>query len=93
MSVGEALVEARIRAGLTTEEVSARSLIRESVIVAMERDDYEACGGPVYVNGYIRAVAAAIGVDPQPLVTEYARIQRAAQAAGPETDSAPEPEP
>lgn len=90
MSVGEALVAARIRAGLTTEEVSARSLIRESVVAAMERDDYEACGGPVYVNGYIRAVAAAIGVDPLPLIAEYASVQRASAAPGPEAPSAPE---
>jgi hypothetical protein len=91
LSVGEALVEARIRAGLTTEEVSARSLIRESVIVAMERDDYEACGGPVYVNGYIRAVAAVIGVDPLPLITEYASVQRSSAAPGP--GEAPEYDP
>jgi hypothetical protein len=90
LSVGEALVAARIRAGLTTEEVSARSLIRESVVAAMERDDYEACGGPVYVNGYIRAVAAAIGVDPLPLIAQYASVQRSSAAPRPEAPSAPE---
>jgi cytoskeletal protein RodZ len=95
VSVGEALSEARIRAGLTIEEVSARSLIRETVITAMERDDYEACGGSMYINGYIRGVAAAIGIDPLPLIAEYAQVRRSAEAATPPSaqEAAPAPEP
>lgn len=95
MSVGEALAEARIRAGLTIEEVSARSLIRQTVITAMERDDYEACGGSMYINGYIRAVAAAIGIDPRPMIAAYAEASHQAQSAGaaPATEPAPAPEP
>lgn len=100
MSVGEALAEARIRAGLTIEEVSARSLIRQTVINAMERDDYEACGGSMYINGYIRAVAAAIGIDPRPLIAAYAEARHQAQSAAdgvlaqePPATPAPEPLP
>ncbi|WP_300608980.1 helix-turn-helix domain-containing protein, partial [Trebonia sp.] len=71
MSVGEALAEARYRAGLTLDEVSERSRIREAVILSIEQDDYDACGGELYVRGYVRAIASAIGIDAQPLIREY----------------------
>lgn len=71
MSVGEALAEARYRAGLTVDEVSERTKIRETVIRCIEQDDYGACGGDLYVRGYVRAIAGAIGIDAQPLIREY----------------------
>ena len=71
MTVGEALAEARYRAGLTVDEVSERTRIREAVIRCIEEDDYDACGGDLYVHGYVRAIAGAIGIDAQPLIREY----------------------
>ena len=71
MTVGEALAEARYRAGLTVDEVSERTRIRETVIRCIEQDDYDACGGDLYVHGYVRAIAGAIGIDAQPLIREY----------------------
>jgi len=40
-------------------------------IRSIEADDYEACGGDLYVRGYVRAIAGAIGVDAQGLIREY----------------------
>src|SRR6516165_323524 len=71
VTVGEALAEARYRAGLTVDEVSERTRIREAVIRCIEEDDYDACGGDLYVHGYVRAIAGAIGIDAQPLIREY----------------------
>ena len=71
MTVGEALAEARYQAGLTVDEVSERTRIREAVIRCIEQDDYGACGGDLYVHGYVRAIAGAIGIDAQPLIREY----------------------
>jgi len=71
VTVGEALAEARYRAGLTVDEVSERTRIREAVIRCIEQDDYDACGGDLYVHGYVRAIAGAIGIDAQPLIREY----------------------
>jgi len=71
VTVGEALAEARYRAGLTVDEISERTRIRETVIRCIEEDDYDACGGDLYVHGYVRAIAGAIGIDPQPLIREY----------------------
>jgi transcriptional regulator with XRE-family HTH domain len=94
VTVGEALAEARYRAGLTVDEVSERTRIREAVIRGIEQDDYDACGGDLYVHGYVRAIAGAIGIDAQPLIREYDERQSdapdtPAEAAGETTATVP----
>jgi len=73
VSVGEALAEARSRAGLSVDELSERTRIRTAVIRCIERDDYDVCGGDVFVRGYVRALAGAVGIDARPLIREYNR--------------------
>jgi len=75
--VGEALAEARGRAGLTVADVSQRTRIREPIIRRIEGDDYSACGGDFYARGNIRSIAKAIGADPEPLICEYDAAHRA----------------
>jgi Helix-turn-helix domain len=71
VTVGEALTEARYQAGLSVDEVSERTKIRGTVIRSIEQDDFEACGGDLFVHGYVRAIAGAIGIDAQPLIRQY----------------------
>ncbi|HXC83917.1 MAG TPA: helix-turn-helix domain-containing protein [Trebonia sp.] len=71
MTIGEALAEARYRAGLTIDELSERTKIREAVIRCIEQDDYAACGGDLYARGYVRAIAGAVGIDAQPLIRDF----------------------
>jgi cytoskeletal protein RodZ len=71
VTVGETLTEARSQAGLSVDELSERTRIRGTVIRSIEEDDYEACGGDLYVRGYVRAIAGAVGIDAQPLIREY----------------------
>ena len=71
MSIGADLTAARRRAGLTVTQVSQQTRIRETIICAIEHDDYRACGGDFYARGHIRAIARTVGADPQPLIAEY----------------------
>jgi hypothetical protein len=71
VTVGESLTQARKKVGLSIDELSERTKIRATVIRSIEADDYEACGGDLYVRGYVRAIAGAIGVDAQRLIREY----------------------
>jgi cytoskeletal protein RodZ len=71
VTVGESLSRARYQAGLTIDELSERTKIRATVIRSIEADDYEACGGDLYVRGYVRAIAGAVGVDAQGLIRDY----------------------
>jgi cytoskeletal protein RodZ len=71
VSIGDTLAEARRQAGLTITQVSRQTRIRESIIRAIEQGDFSACGGDFYARGHVRSIAAAVGVDPVPLIREY----------------------
>jgi cytoskeletal protein RodZ len=73
VTVGESLTQARYQAGLTIDELSERTKIRSTVIRSIEADDYAACGGDLYVRGYVRAIAGAVGVDAQGLIRAFDR--------------------
>ncbi len=62
MSLGSQLRRAREAAGLTLAELADRTKIRASVLEAMERDDFSAAGGEIYVRMQLRSIAAALGV-------------------------------
>jgi cytoskeletal protein RodZ len=81
VSIGEELAQARRRAGLSVTQVSRRTCIREGIICAIERGDYDACGGDFYARGHIRAIARAVGADPGPLIAAYDAARPAPQTA------------
>lgn len=71
-SVGRALAQARIASGLSVDEVSTVTRVRVPIVQAIERDDFSRCGGDVYARGHIRSLARAVGLDPDPLIEQYA---------------------
>jgi len=77
VAIGQALAEARHRAGLTVTQVSERTRIRETIIRAIEDEDYSTCGGDFYARGNIRSIARVVAVDPEPLIREYDALHRA----------------
>ncbi|MFE9972935.1 helix-turn-helix domain-containing protein [Streptomyces hirsutus] len=70
-SVGRALKEARIAAGLTVDDVTTATRVRIAIVHAIEADNFEPCGGDVYARGHIRTLARAVHLDPAPLITQY----------------------
>ncbi|MEU9621099.1 MULTISPECIES: RodZ domain-containing protein [unclassified Streptomyces] len=70
-SIGRVLQQARIAAGLTVEEISSSTRVRIPIVRAIEEDDFSRCGGDVYARGHIRTLARAVGIDPEPLVSQY----------------------
>ncbi|MEV0176995.1 RodZ domain-containing protein [Streptomyces sp. NPDC050803] len=71
LSVGRALQQARIAAGLTVDDVSNATRVRIAIVHAIEADDFAPCGGDVYARGHIRTLAKAVGLDPAPLLAQY----------------------
>jgi cytoskeletal protein RodZ len=71
-SVGRALAQARIEAGLSIDQVSTATRVRVPILQAIEQDDFSRCGGDVYARGHIRTIARAVGIDPEPLVEQFA---------------------
>jgi cytoskeletal protein RodZ len=70
-SVGRALQQARIAAGLTVDDVSSATRVRIAIVHAIEADDFVPCGGDVYARGHIRTLARAVHIDPAPLIEQY----------------------
>ncbi|MFC9630869.1 helix-turn-helix domain-containing protein [Streptomyces mirabilis] len=71
LSVGRALRQARIEAGLTVDDVSNATRVRIAILHAIEQDDFAPCGGDVYARGHIRTLARAVHIDPAPLLARY----------------------
>ncbi|MET7600228.1 MULTISPECIES: RodZ domain-containing protein [unclassified Streptomyces] len=70
-SIGHALRQARIEAGLTVDDVSSATRVRIAIVHAIEQDDFAPCGGDVYARGHIRTLARAVHLDPDPLLAQY----------------------
>ncbi|GDY57127.1 hypothetical protein SVIO_077500 [Streptomyces violaceusniger] len=70
-SIGRALQQARISAGLTVDEVSSSTRVRTPIVRGIEQDDFSRCGGDVYARGHIRVLARAVGLDPESLIAQF----------------------
>lgn len=72
-NVGERLQQARIRAGLSLADVSARTKIRATLLEAIERADFRPLPQGILGRGCLRAYAREVGLDPESVVRECAR--------------------
>jgi cytoskeletal protein RodZ len=68
--IGDRLREARLRQGVEISACAHATRIRERYLVAIEDGRYESLPDPAYVNGFIRAYAAHLGVEVQGPVRE-----------------------
>ncbi|MCA1712174.1 MAG: DUF4115 domain-containing protein [Actinobacteria bacterium] len=86
-SLGAALRAARENAGLTVEDVSARTRIRGTVVRDLEADRFASSGGVVYARGHVKSICGVIGACPGPFLDLFPT------QLGEEPQLAPAPEP
>jgi cytoskeleton protein RodZ len=67
-AAGAALLGERRRQGLSLGDVSRQLKLSVRQVEALERDDYSAYKGPVFIHGFIRNYAKLLGLDPEPLI-------------------------
>lgn len=60
---------------MTVEQVSASTRIRATLVRDLEADRLESSGATVYVRGHLRAICAAVGADPAPLLAMFDTAQ------------------
>lgn len=70
-TLGERLRLARERAGLSIDDMAARTKIQLSLLEAMERNDFSRLPGGLFVRGFLRAYAREAGLDPEAVVADY----------------------
>lgn len=72
-TAGEMLREARVTAGLAQDDV-ARELRQDvKTVEALENDDHAAFSAPIFISGYLRAYARAVGLAPEAVLDAYRR--------------------
>lgn len=67
-SIGQILREAREAQGIALEDVAARLRLMHRQVEAMEADDFESLGQPVFARGFVRNYARLLGLAPQALL-------------------------
>jgi len=67
-SIGQILRDAREAQGMTLEEAAARLRLMQRQIVAMEADEFESLGQPVFARGFVRNYSRLLGLEPKVLL-------------------------
>lgn len=88
-NLGKRLQEERVRQGLTLEDISEKTHIRIRYLEEIEAGDYSHMPGEVYLKGFIRSYAEALGLDGWAFVEEYNRGKAALEAQEEEVAEAP----
>jgi cytoskeleton protein RodZ len=88
-SVGQLLREAREAQGITLEEVAGRLRLMHRQVEAMETDDFESLGQPVFARGFVRNYARLLGLDPEALLARMEGAPEEKPAVSP-ADSPPQ---
>jgi cytoskeleton protein RodZ len=70
-TVGEILLAAREKLGLTLEALSQETKIPAATLQYLETDNFEAIPASVYAKGFLRAYARQLGLDPAQLISKY----------------------
>ena len=85
-SVGQILRNAREAQGVTVEEAAARLRLMQRQIEAMEADDFESLGQPVFARGFVRNYARLLALVPEALL---ARMEGAPAEPAPVSQAEP----
>ena len=67
-SVGRILRDAREAQGVTLDDAAVRLRLTHRQVEAMERDDFESLGQPVFARGFVRNYARLLGLAPESLL-------------------------
>ncbi len=77
---GKTLRQARERAGLSLQELARRTSVRSDYLRALEETDPRGLPERILARGYLGAAAEELGIDPEPLLTQYDACFPAAHA-------------
>lgn len=82
--IGPALRKARLHRGKSLEEASRETRIGPHYLQALEREEFDALLGEVYVRGFLRTYATYLGLNPDRVLAVYSRHAGGASPFPPE---------
>ena len=74
---GERLRAARLDKGISVPEVAKKLHLDEYKVRALEKNEFDTLGAPVFAKGHLRKYAALVGVDTGDIMTDYYQMNRA----------------
>lgn len=80
--VGDFLRKARVGKNISTKKVASETKIKESFILAIEGNDWEALPPATFVKGFIRNYAQFLGLSPETAVALFRREFNEAARSG-----------
>lgn len=73
--IGEMLRQTRREKGLSLKDVQSETKIRQKYLEALENGDFELIPGEVYLKGFLRCYANALGLDGMEVVERYKALK------------------
>ncbi|MDJ0711030.1 MAG: DUF4115 domain-containing protein [Woeseiaceae bacterium] len=76
---GERLAEARREQQISVLEIAKELHLDEPKVRALERNEFEVLGAPVFAKGHLRKYAELVNVDPDDALADYYQLERAGE--------------
>ena len=73
---GERLAEARRERQISVLEIAKELHIDEPKVRALEKNDFDVLGAPVFAKGHLRKYSQLVGVNHEDVLTDYYRLTR-----------------
>lgn len=70
LDIGRKLKQERVDRGLSIDDISRATRIAPRYLEAIETGDHSSLPGLVFIRGWVRQYALALGLDPDPLLSE-----------------------
>jgi len=88
-ALGERFRAAREARGLSITDVAEQIRIRSLYLAAIEDENWNTIGAPVYVRGFLRTYARFLGLDPEEAVGAFNRTHPLPQSNAPASEAQP----
>ncbi len=72
MNIGNQLRQAREARKISVSDAAAATRMKSQHVEALETEDFDRFASPVYARGFLKLYAEYLGLDPAPLLREYA---------------------
>ncbi|MCS1351240.1 RodZ family helix-turn-helix domain-containing protein [Mechercharimyces sp. CAU 1602] len=89
--IGVQLKQARESMGLTLNDVQRMTKIHLEYLQALEQDQFELLPSPFYVRAFLRSYAHSLGLDAEPFLDRYDKMDSGQPETGPQRESSQAP--
>lgn len=72
-TVGQILSKTRLEKGITLEEVSNQTKIRQNILLALEKDDFQKLSSIASVKGFLKTYAEFLGLSGEQILAVFRR--------------------